>query len=443
MLSIRSKLSLWLTALVIISTIVSMILFESMLRDAFHDSLINRLEEDLEQVLMATHIEKGTISVNQAEISHFYKPAYSGRYFQLNLPNHDVIRSRSLWDQELNVELLQKDKIKSWQAKGPQNHDMQLLSVGISSANSKHVATITVAQDLSIGRRVFSEIYGTKLLINIAMLGFMILAIFLILKQSFKPINQIKTALIKLKAGDISSLEMDHIPTEIKPLAQTYNDLLDYTEKQVERSRHHIGNLSHGLKTPLAVLQQQIEVLGLRDPKMANDMQKQLNLINTMIEHKLTTARMTGHLLPAAQFMLPKDLASLSNTLQKVYAQKNIDYQLTMDNSVTRLPIHREDGLELLGNILDNAFKFGKSIVTVFITQTDNHLLIVIEDDGNGVNDNKLNRLTQRGSRLDESIMGHGLGLSIVKAITEQYNIKLTFNKSTCLGGLKISLVFS
>ncbi|MGI2259181.1 ATP-binding protein [Shewanella sp. GXUN23E] len=442
MMSIRTKLSLWLTALVVLGTIVGMLLFESMLRQAFHDSIINRLEEDLEHVIMATHFHDGEISIDESQLSIFYKPAYSGRYFQLNLP-HDVIRSRSLWDQTLDIEPLGKGETRVWQAKGPKNHDMQLLSVGLSSNASHQTATLTVAQDLSIGRRVFSEIYGTKLLVNLGMLAAMIAGIFLVLRQSFKPLRKMTLSLSQLRDGDITKLELDDLPPEIVPLARTHNELLDYTANQIKRSRNNLGNLSHGLKTPLAVMQQQVEVLGLKDPLLAEAMQQQLDQICRMIERKLTAARITGTMLPAARMALPDDLEGLTNTLSKVYRHKQVHCHLDLDTQVSRLPIHREDGMELLGNLLDNAYKWASSQVLISVRQTIEGVKVDIHDDGAGVADHELSLLTQRGTRLDESVMGHGLGLSIVKEICEQYDIRLQFCRSEQLGGLCIQLEFA
>ncbi|MCF1428145.1 MAG: ATP-binding protein [Shewanella sp.] len=442
MMSIRTKLSLWLTALVVLGTIVGMLLFESMLRQAFHDSIINRLEEDLEHVIMATHFHDGQISIDESQLSIFYKPAYSGRYFQLNLP-HDIIRSRSLWDQTLDIDLLGKGENRVWQAKGPKNHDMQLLSVGLSSNASHQTATLTVAQDLSIGRRVFSEIYGTKLLVNLGMLAAMIAGIFLVLRQSFKPLRKMTLSLSQLRDGDITKLELNELPPEIVPLARTHNELLDYTANQIKRSRNNLGNLSHGLKTPLAVMQQQVEVLGLKDPQLAEAMQQQLDQICKMIERKLTAARITGSMLPAARMTLPEDLEGLTNTLSKVYQQKQVHCHLDLDTQVNRLPIHREDGMELLGNLLDNAYKWACSQVLISVRQTTEGVKVSILDDGPGVADHELSLLTERGIRLDESVMGHGLGLSIVKEICEQYDIRLLFCRSDKLGGLSIHLEFA
>ena len=442
MISIRSKLSLWLTGLVVIATIVALIFFESMLRQAFHDSIIARLQEDLQQVLLATHIEDSTFSIDQSQLSNFYKPVYSGRYYQLDLPKQEL-RSRSLWDQRLEVVDLDKGETRAWQTKGPQNHDIQLLSIGLKAETSGLNATLTVAQDLSIGRKVFSEIYGTKLIVNLVMLMTMIMGIFLVLRQSFKPVNQMKDTLARLREGEISSFDLDTIPLELQPLASNYNELLQYSSKQIERSRNNLGNLSHGLKTPLAVMQQQVEALGLKEPQTAEALQKQLDLVHKMIERKLAAARITGDMLPAAQMQLPKDIEDLTQTLKKVHRTKSINCRFNIPADISRLPMHREDGMELLGNLLDNAFKWADSEIRVCISNYNQQLLLTIEDDGPGVKTEELAQLTHRGKRLDEATMGHGLGLSIVKDIAEQYKIGLRFEHSQTLPGLKVTLDFS
>ncbi|WP_064792457.1 ATP-binding protein [Shewanella woodyi] len=441
MISIKTKLSLWLTGLVILSTAVGIVFFESMLRQAFHDSIIARLQEDIEQVMLATHLNDEQFSIDQSQLSGFYKPVFSGRYYQLNLADLEI-RSRSLWDQRLNIEMLPLGETRVWQAKGPLNHDIQLLSIGLKSESTGLDATLTVAQDLSIGRKVFTQIYGTKLGVNLAMLLTMIMGIFLVIRQSFKPVNQIQDVLARLREGEITSIEVSKIPSELRPLAATYNDLLDYSGKQIERSRNNLGNLSHGLKTPLAVMQQQVEALGLKDPDSAIALQSQLDLVHKMIERKLAAARITGDMLPAAQMQIPKDIEDLSKTLSKVHFNKQIICSFDIPDTISRLPIHREDGMELIGNLLDNAHKWAKERVEVSVTNEASGISLVIEDDGPGVADDELSLLTNRGKRLDEATMGHGLGLSIVKDIAEQYEIKLAFTKSMKLGGLRIKLDF-
>ena len=441
MISIRTRLSLWLSALVIISTFVAIVIFESMLRQAFHDSIIARLEEDLQQVLVAITFEDGEISIDNSQLSSFYKPVYSGRYYQLNVDDIEL-RSRSLWDQRLDVRPLTKGQTRVWQTKGPQNHDIQLLSIGISSKSANIQTTLTVAQDLSIGRQVFTQVYGTKLGVNLAMLVTMVCGIFIVLRQSFKPISAMQQALIRLREGEITSLDVNKIPPELTPIAETYNELLQYASKQMERSRNNLGNLSHGLKTPLAVMQQQVETLGLKDPDSAIALQKQLDQIHKMIERKLAAARITGDMLPAAQMQLPKDLLDLTQTLDKVHQTKQVICQFDIPDAIPRLPIHREDGMELIGNLLDNAYKWAKSQVAIKVINKGDNIEFTIEDNGPGVANDELSLLTGRGKRLDEAIMGHGLGLSIVKDIAEQYEIKLDFDRSHTLGGLKISLEF-
>jgi len=391
--------------------------------------------------MLATHLQGDELSIDQSQLSGFYKPVFSGRYYQLNLPGQEI-RSRSLWDQKLEIEPLERGESRVWQTKGPQNHDIQLLSLGLSSDSLDVDATLTVAQDLSIGRKIFTQVYGTKMGVNLAMLLAMITGIFLVLRQSFKPINHMQSALSKLREGEITSLEIDKIPPELQGLASTYNELLQYSSKQLERSRNNIGNLSHGLKTPLAVMQQQVEALGLKDPDAAIALQKQLDLVHKMIERKLASARITGDMLPAAQMQLPKDLDDLCQTLSKVHFHKHIQCNVHIPEKLLRLPLHREDGMELIGNLLDNAHKWAKSRVEISAGVEDDRISLTIEDDGPGVASEELAQLTSRGKRLDEATMGHGLGLSIVKDIAEQYEIDLQFTHSEQFGGLRVSLTF-
>lgn len=440
MMSIKTKLTLWLTALVLLSSLIGLGFIESMLRQAFHDSIIDRLHEDLEQVILASDFGHNEVLVDKSQLSGFYNPAYSGRYYQLNLGDVEV-RSRSLWDKHLDITPLAPGESRVWQAKGPQHHDIQLLSRGLPAIAGAHGnPTVTVAQDLSIGRKVFTEVYGAKLTVNLTTLLVMILGIFLILRQSFKPVTKMKHALAKLREGQSSSLSLASVPAEIKPLAETYNELLEYTSNQIQRSRNNLGNLSHGLKTPLAVMRQQVEVLGLKDPETAAALEQQLDQIHKMIERKLAAARITGDMLPAAQMVIPRDLDSLCVTMGKVHHQKQVNYKFDISEQVPRLPIHREDGMELFGNLLDNASKWANETVLIRIWLQQGDIQITIEDDGPGVPPTDLPKLTRRGKRLDEEVAGHGLGLSIVKDICEQYQLQVSFERSPSLGGLKVLL---
>ncbi|QUN05310.1 GHKL domain-containing protein [Shewanella yunxiaonensis] len=438
MISIKTKLSLWLTVLVLLSSLVGLGFIETMLRQAFHDSIIDRLHEDLEQIVLASHISNDDILIDSSQLSGFYNPAYSGRYYQLNIGDIEV-RSRSLWDKHLDITPLAPGETRVWQSKGPQHHDIQLFSKGLPPISpGDNNPTLTVAQDLSIGRKVFTEVYGAKLTVNVTMLLVMLLGIFIILRQSFKPVNKVKHALSRLREGHSSSLSLESVPAEIKPLAETYNELLEYTSNQIQRSRNNLGNLSHGLKTPLAVMRQQVEVLGLKDPETAAALEQQLDQIHKMIERKLAAARITGDMLPAAQMVIPRDLESLCLTMNKVHHQKQVDHKFDISEQVPRLPIHREDGMELFGNLLDNAYKWAAEMVLVRIWLQQGEIQISIEDDGPGVPDDELDNLTHRGKRLDEDVAGHGLGLSIVKDICEQYQLQISFERSPSLGGLKV-----
>ena len=173
-------------------------------------------------------------------------------------------------------------------------------------------------------------------------------------------------------------------------------------------------------------------------------MQQQLDLVHKMIERKLAAARITGDMLPAAQLAVPKDFDSLIQTLHKVHHQRSIDCSIVNPQHISRIPIHREDGMELFGNLLDNAFKWANSQVHVSIEELPSGVILIqIEDDGLGVKQEQIALLTSRGTRLDEATIGHGLGLSIVKEICDQYGFVLQFSRSNTLQGLNVSILMS
>jgi signal transduction histidine kinase len=173
-------------------------------------------------------------------------------------------------------------------------------------------------------------------------------------------------------------------------------------------------------------------------------MQQQLDLVHKMIERKLAAARITGDMLPAAQLAIPKDFDSLIQTLHRVHHQRYIQCTIVNPQQISRIPIHREDGMELFGNLLDNAFKWANTQVRISIGYTDSEaILLQVEDDGIGVEPAQMASLTTRGSRLDEATVGHGLGLSIVKEICDQYGFVLQFSRSETLKGLSVSILIN
>jgi len=152
-----------------------------------------------------------------------------------------------------------------------------------------------------------------------------------------------------------------------------------------------------------------------------------------LMDRVLKRARLAGSGPTAAKFDMHREIPALIQVLKNMYRKKNLTIRFTVPPSGL-LSIDREDMLELAGNLLDNACKWAKSTINITL-EYNQSIRLIIEDDGPGVEDAAIETLMQRGTRLDESVSGHGLGLSIAKLIVEQYGGQLVLSRSKNLGG--------
>ncbi len=252
--------------------------------------------------------------------------------------------------------------------------------------------------------------------------------------------------MIYIESGKIEALN-ENVPSEISPLVKELNRLLENLRQRLQRSRNALGNLTHAMKTPLTHLQQ----IGHRDelndiPEIRDRLLAQTTQLQQLIERELTRARLAGHGIPGQHLNVSAEIKPLIESLTVSYQHKQLDIksrlELTQD-----LTIDREDFLELMGNLLDNACKWAVHRVELLISDNcdlqKNGLLIKIEDDGPGCAEHELEKLTQRGLRIDEETSGHGLGLAIAQDITDSYKGNIHFDRSPNLGGLRVQIKLS
>jgi signal transduction histidine kinase len=196
------------------------------------------------------------------------------------------------------------------------------------------------------------------------------------------------------------------------------------------------------MKTPLTHLQQ----LGHRDelndnPEIRDRLLAQTTQLQQLIERELTRARLAGHGIPGQHLNASEELNALIESLSVIYQHKQLDIQFRLELTQD-LTMDREDFLELMGNLLDNACKWATHRVELLISDYDD-LQIKVEDDGPGCAEHELEKLTQRGLRIDEETSGHGLGLAIVQDIIDSYQGNIHFDHSPSLGGLRVKIKLS
>jgi signal transduction histidine kinase len=259
----------------------------------------------------------------------------------------------------------------------------------------------------------------------------------MVIRRTFRRLDRIRAEVSELETGRIKTLN-EQVPAEIHPIIHEFNHVLQLMEERLERSRNSLGNLAHALKGPLNLL---IQGLDQQPDSPAKKMaMQQAERVRQLTQRELKRARMAGLGNTTQRFSAQEDLPVLVEVLAQVHRKPLDCIQLDIAPDTGRFG-DREDMLELLGNLLDNACKWADQRVSCRIGPDGQRHRMVIEDDGPGRTEAELQQMTERGTRLDETVEGHGLGLAICKGIVKLYDGQLRFGRSQQLGGLLVEVV--
>jgi signal transduction histidine kinase len=225
-------------------------------------------------------------------------------------------------------------------------------------------------------------------------------------------------------------------PTEIRPLVTELNTLLDQNAANLERARRHVANLAHGLKTPLATLALSLDEPGV-DPE--GRLRPLVVTMDRRIRHHLARAR-TAALGGSgrSRTVLAPAVADHAAVFAKLYVDKALGFDVEIDPDIA-VACEAQDVDEMLGNLLDNACKWGTSRVRVRAAPNRKAVVLMIEDDGSGLTDAEASDVLRPGERMDESMPGYGFGLPITRELAELYGGSLVIASSE-LGGLKVEI---
>ena len=374
-----------------------------------------------------------------AEIYH------SGRYWQVaQIDDAAHVQraktSRSLWDSKLALPpaVLAQAKVKIgkpvfFDGVGPEREPLRVAV--IYSTIESHAVVFMAGDD---ARPVEKDVRTFGILTAVALLLLALgslAAIFVQVRIGLRPLFDLTDEIAGVQGGQQLRLTKTY-PDEIAPVARQLNAFLDYAQDVVERQRMHVGNLAHALKTPLSVL---LATAGDAEGTLPETVRKQTETMRAQVDHHLRRARAAARSSAMGE-RTPVDpvLDELAVMLEQVFQDKGviIDWRAPDDVSFRG---ERQDLQEIAGNLLENACIWCKRKVRI-LTEFDaasQTLTIDIEDDGPGLDEARFAEVLKRGARLDESVPGSGLGLSIVDELVRAYGGQLQFERST-LGGLKV-----
>jgi signal transduction histidine kinase len=371
----------------------------------------------------------------------FLEPA-SGLYYQVAGDGHEPFRSRSLWDRTLTSPNRHADlDTHTYDSKQFDYEPLRVMERDLRLPGSETVWRFEVAQ----ARNGLDE--QIAILRRTLVRSFAILALGLIVMSALQatfglwPLRKVRRQIAAIRAGDSARVNA-RLPIEIAPMAEELNDLLEHNEKQAEEARRHAGNLAHALKTPLTVILNEAtansEDLGRTVIREATTMRRQ-------VDHHLARARAVGR-RGVAQSVAPvwPSLDAVERAVSRLYPQVTIDLDGNRD---ARVRIERQDLDEMLGNLIENAAKYGGGRVFATVCPTKvgpkgaaGTVDVLIEDDGVGIPEEQRQAIFERGARLDTGKPGTGLGLAIVRDVAEIYGGSVALEESEDLGGLLVRL---
>lgn len=432
MRSIQRRLSLGLAGALLL---VGLILAQAGLW-VFDRGLRAYLEQDLRdeaQALLAALVRgPAGLQLDERRLDPSFQRPFSGHYFRIDFSDRSW-RSRSLWDRELLKP--QGSGMQAELGDGPKGQ--RLLIYRADYRRYGEDLTISVAQDYEPVLQSFRRMQWLGLGMGGAALLLILIAQRYTVRRALRPLEQVRRQIAQLQQGQRSELDAE-VPEELEPLVAQINHLLAHTEDTLKRSRNALGNLGHALKTPLAVL---ISLAGRDElaayPALRASLREQLMQIEQRLSRELGRARLAGEALPGARFDCAQELPGLFATLAMIH-DRGLDLDWQAPAGLV-LPRDREDLLELLGNLLDNACKWAERRVRLSIKEGAAGYLLCVDDDGPGIDAERREAVLGRGTRLDEQVAGHGLGLGIVRDIVEAWDGRIELQDSP-LGGLRVAV---
>ena len=374
--------------------------------------------------------------------------AFSGKYWEVSDPKlgpgmAEPVRSRSLWDQSLKLPpdvVAKLAKVRSqtlfYNTMGPLQQPLHAAARMIILPGRANPVVFVVAEDRGpIDRDIHKFEITTAIFLLILGAG-LVAAVVIQVRVGLHPLFFLVREIADVRRGKAQRVT-GRYPSELSPLATEMNALLDHNQEVVERQRTHVGNLAHALKTPISVMLAEAETA---PGPLAEVVTRQAEAMREHVEHHLRRARAAARLQGSGERTpVAPVLDELSRTLERIFQDKGLLVEWECDEALAFLG-ERQDLQEIAGNLLENACKWCRELVTVeAMAQGADTLKLVVEDDGPGLKPEQRAEVLKRGARLDESAPGSGLGLAIVDELARAYGGSLELADST-LGGLRIVL---
>ncbi|WP_295402384.1 ATP-binding protein [uncultured Thiocystis sp.] len=440
MMSLRTRVVLSAAAVLAVFILLTSLALERAVRDTAESAREDRLQAQIFLLMAAGEEESsGLVFPNALAESRLTLPD-SGLYaLVLNALGDPIWQSPSAVGVDIPLpQPLAPGQRRFERRQGNDGQDYLVLGFGVSWATGPvpQDYSFVVAEDSSAFESEVGQ-FRASLAGWLGLMGLlMLVALVLILRWGLTPLRRVAAEVAAIESGDQTQIQ-GRYPTEIRALTGNLNALLAHERARQRRLDNTLGDLAHSLKTPLAVMR---GALDEEDNPTADLLREQLARMGTIVEYQLQRARAGGQKAATLAPPIPvrRVAERLTASLTKVRRDKSVAVTLDIDPAAHFRGVEG-DLFEMLGNLLENAFKWCNRQIRVSGASSRGVLTITVEDDGPGIPPDQAVRLLERGARADEATPGHGIGLAVVRELCEAYGGDIRVERSS-LGGARLRL---
>ena len=427
--------------------ITTVLILTWLYRGTIYQSFDDPLEQAVTDLIASVEVmPDGTLALAREPIDPQYQRALSGRYWMVGAGAPGVTRpllaSRSLYGESLPIDSGDRVQLAAgsgeavrFSSEGPDGEPLRVVArqVGLSGVDAP--VLVMAAADRRPATRSIQRFAGTSIgVLTLLSLG-LLAAIYAQVRLGLKPLFDLADRVADVREGRSTHVD-GRYPAEIAGVAEELNSLIAHNRNVVERAQTHVGNLAHGLKTPIAVLMGEASGREGVDPEVVT---RQTEAMRQQVDHHLRRARAAarGQAI-GLSCEVDEVVSGLARTLPRIYRDKDLVIDFDGEAGL-RFRGDKRDLEDMVGNLMDNAAKWTRGAVEVSREARADRVHITVDDNGPGIPEAGIATALKRGARLDEATPGSGLGLSIVDDLADAYGGALTLSRSP-LGGLRAEL---
>lgn len=417
--SLRLRLALAGAASIGVALVVAFFGLSYLFERHVERRVVDELHLHLDQTIAGLDLNAAAqIDVMRPPVDPRFRTPLSGLYWQVTGKGVER-RSRSLWDDALELPQLNSSAPQEIALRGPANADLLVLAREVITetrlGNQPIVAAVGIDRSEILNA---TAAFRRDLAPFLALLASVLMAASLIqILVGLRPLADLRDRIAKIRGGQAQRLGTA-FPDEVQPLTMEVDALLASREEQLKRARERASELAHAFKTPLQALSGDVLRLKARgQAEAAGEIESLIAVMRRLVDHEMARARMAekGH---AARSDVRRVVTSVVAVVCRMPASETIDWIVDVPNGLFAR-IDADDLSEIIGNLSENAVRYGRSKVSLKARKNEDSVLLEIEDDGPGIPEENLTHVLRRGERLDTSSGGAGLGLAITESIVQ------------------------